>query len=461
MFAVAAFAALLASLGLIGADALWLVPLGGQVAHGHLPHAILLATAPSSGWSDVPALAQLTFWAAYHALGGDRGLVALQVVAAAVGFWALARGLVREAAGGTVLAVSAVVLLGSVTAVFVVGVSLFSLALFPLLLLLLESESRAPSRRIWLAVAIVAVWGNLHGAVLAGWGLLACYAILDRARRDPWVAAGVLGAATAALFVNPTFTGTVDYYRGVFGNEARRMGVGLWKPLELGGLDLLLIVAAVVLLCLAVAAGRRGVRLWEAVAIAGLVVGTIGVARNGTWLLFVAAYPAARGLRLGTPSARVLRIATLVFAGSALALVARGPADPGSHSLATRAARLGGAGAREPRARPAGTARRRQGVGRQPDRRLPPRATSGSISSGSTASRAARPRSPTPATCSSSATPPPAAWPRTTRGSPWSPGRRRRRSTGFGPAPDRPVKDERGAKAPLSSPRQVASTRRL
>ena len=342
MFAVAAFAALLASLALFGADALWLVPLGGQVAHGHLPHAILLATAPSSGWSDVPALAQLAFWAAYHALGGDRGLVALQVVAAAVGFWALARGLVREAAGGTVLAVSAVVLLGSVTAVFAVGVSLFSLALFPLLLLLLESESRAPSRRIWLAVAIVAVWGNLHGAVLAGWGLLACYAIFDRARRDPWVAAGVLGAATAALFVNPTFTGTVDYYRGVFGNEARRMGVGLWKPLELGGIDLLLIVAAVVLLGLAAAAGRRGVRLWEAVAIAGLVVGTIGVARNGTWLLFVAAYPAARGLRLGTPSARVLRIATLVFAGSALALVARGPADPGSHSLATRAARLGG-----------------------------------------------------------------------------------------------------------------------
>src|SRR5579862_2600941 len=97
VLAVAAFAALLASLGLIGADALWLVPLGGQVAHGHLPNAILLATAPSSGWSDVPALAQLAFWAAYHALGGDRGLVALQVVAAAVGFWALARGLVREA----------------------------------------------------------------------------------------------------------------------------------------------------------------------------------------------------------------------------------------------------------------------------------------------------------------------------------------------------------------------------
>ncbi len=340
VFAVTAFAALLASLGLIGADALWLVPVGGQVAHGHLPHAILLASAPSSGWHDVPALAQLAFWAAYHALGGDRGLLALQVAAAAVGFWALARGLVREAAGGTVIAVSFVVLVGSLTAVFVVGVSLFSLALFPLLLLLLESESRRPSRRIWLAVAIVLLWGNLHGAVLAGWGLLACYAVFDRARREPWVAAGVLAAATAALFVNPALAGTLDYYRGVFGNEARRMGVGLWKPLELGGVDLLMIAAAAVLLGLVIR-GRRAVRLWEAIAIAGLVVGTIGVARNGTWLLFVAAYPAARGLRLGEPSARVLRVAPLVFAGAALILVARGPTDPGSRPLASRVARLG------------------------------------------------------------------------------------------------------------------------
>jgi hypothetical protein len=340
VFAVTALAALLASLALIGADALWLVPLGHQLAHGHLPRAIQLASAPSSGWHDVPAFAQLVFWAAYRALGGDRGLLALQVVATAVGFWALARGLIREAAGGAVLVVSAVVLAGSATAVFVVGVSLFSLALFPVLLLLLESEARAPGRRIWLAVAIVAVWGNLHGAVLAGWALLACYLIFDRARREPWVAGGVLAGATAVLFLNPAVGGTVDYYRGVFGNEARRMGVGLWKPLQPSGVDLLLIAAALVLLGLVVA-GRRSVHLWEAVAIAGLVAGTIAVARNGTWLLFVAAYPAARALRLGSPSPRVIRIAALTFCGAAVVVVARGPADPGSHSLAERAARLG------------------------------------------------------------------------------------------------------------------------
>jgi hypothetical protein len=218
--AVTGFAALLASLSLVGADALWLVPLGREIAHGHLPGSIPNAAAPSSGWHDVPALGQLAFWAFYRALGGDRGLLALQVAAAAIGFWALARGLVREAAGGTVLAVSAIVLVGSLPAVFVIGVSLFSLALFPLLLLLLEADGRAPGGRIWLAPVIIAAWGNLHGGVLAGWGLLACYLVLARGRRDPWLSVGVLAAATIALFVNPVLWKTPSYYRGVFQRPA-------------------------------------------------------------------------------------------------------------------------------------------------------------------------------------------------------------------------------------------------
>ena len=343
MFAVTAFAALLASLGLIGADALWLVPLGGQVAHGHLPHAILLASAPSSGWHDVPALAQLAFWAAYHALGGDRGLLALQVAAAAVGFWALARGLVREAAGGTVLAVSCVVLVGSLTAVFVVGVSLFSLALFPLLLLLLESESRsAEPAHLARGGDRRCSGGTCTGRCSPAGGCSRCYAIFDRARREPWVAAGVLAAATAALFVNPAFAGTVDYYRGVFGNEARRMGVGLWKPLELGGVDLLLIVAAGrpawtgdQPAAAAFASGRRSRS-------PGSSSGRSASRATGRGCSSSRPTRLRAALRLGAPSARVLRVATAgVRRRGARRSSRAGPADPGSHSLASRAARLG------------------------------------------------------------------------------------------------------------------------
>ena len=340
VWTVAAAAALAASLAIIGGDALWLVPLGREVAHGHLPGSIPFASAPSSGWHDVPALAELVFWALYRTLGGDRGLLVAQVLGAAVAFGALARGLVREATGGAVLVVSALVLAGTLPAVVVVSGAVFSLALFPLLLGLLESETRLPSRRVWLAVPLLALWGNLHGAVLVGWGLLACYLVFERARRELTRSALVLCAATLALFANPTLWRTPLYYRGVFESQLARHGEGLWAPLGTRGLDLLL--AAIVLLLAALAlAFRARVRLWEGVVLIGLLGATVHVARNGTWLLFALAYPAARELRLSAPKPRLLALAAAIVGAGALAGLARGPLDPGSTALAQLVARTG------------------------------------------------------------------------------------------------------------------------
>ncbi len=337
VLAVAAAAALAGSLGVIGADALWLVPLGSQVAHGHLPGSVGFATAPSSGWHDVPAGAELLFWGAWHALGGGRGLVVWQALAAALGFGALAWGLRREASSGTVALVCAIVLAGSLPAVVVTGVSLFSLALFPLLLALLEADSRAPGRRIWLAVPLVAVWGNLHGAVIVGLGLLVVYLVFSRGRSDPWLSLGVFAASLVAWCLTPALWETPSYYRGVFESEAARSGEGLWAPLGLGGFGLLLIAAAVALGVI----GWRRVALWEAVALVGLVAATVHVGRNGTWVLFLAAYPAARGSRLGEVPRRTLVGASVVCGAAAAALLVKGPGDPGSTQIAAAAARTG------------------------------------------------------------------------------------------------------------------------
>jgi hypothetical protein len=265
-------------------------------------------------------------------------LLVAQVLASGIGFWALARGLTEEAPAGTVAVVSTIVLAGSLASVVVVGVSLYSLALFPLILLLLEAESRAPSWRLWLAVPLLAAWGNLHGEVLAGWALTCAYLAFERARRELRLALGVFAAATLALFLNPVLWHTAEYYRGVLGNEAAREGVGLWEPFRVGGLDLFLLAAAVTLLTLALAG--REIRLWEGVALAGLALATIQVARTGTWFLFVAAYPAARRLHLRAP-VRLLRMAAVVFAAASVALLIREPKDPGSKSLAQLAAASG------------------------------------------------------------------------------------------------------------------------
>jgi hypothetical protein len=330
-WAVAALAAAVAAIGAIGSDAIWLVPLGRIVAHGHLPSSIPWAAAPTGGWHNVPAGAEVVFWTLYRLLGGLRGLVVAQSVAAAVAFAALAVGLRRQDRDGAAVAIAVVVLIGAIPAVVVVGVQLFSLALFSALLLFLESEPR----RLWPAIPLIAVWANLHGGVLTGLGLLVCYVVFRRPRAIP-----VLAAATLAVFVNPALWHTPSYYRAVFGSAVAREGKGMWAPLAATPFDLVLVVAALLLIA-AIARGRPRVHLWEAVALAGLAAGTAHAARTGVWFLFVAAYPAARGLRLGSPRPRLATAAAVVLALLAVALLAHGPPDPGSARLARLAARDG------------------------------------------------------------------------------------------------------------------------
>ena len=323
--AVGALAAFIAAFGLVGGDALWLVPLGAKVAHGHLPASIPYATAPTGGWHDVPALGQLVLWALYHAFGGVRGVVVAQAIAVAVAFGSLAYGLRRESA----LVVSTIVLVATLPAVVVANAQLFSLVLFALLLLVLESESA-----LWVTVPLIIVWGNLHGGVLAGWALLACFVVFERRRAWP-----VLVAATVALGLNPALWRTPSYYAGVFHSEVAARSEGLWAPLGLGPFDVLLGVAAMSLMAVALRGGR--VRLWEAVALVGLAAATVHVSRNGVSLLFVAAYPAARALSLRSPSPRLLASAGVILAAGAVVSLARGPVTHGSPQLARDAARTG------------------------------------------------------------------------------------------------------------------------
>ena len=142
-------------------------------------------------WENAPVLGELVFHAFYATLS-DRGLVLAQVAAVVGAFVFLARDM-RAAALGTPLAASSSchTARGRSCAVGGPRAALLS-ALFPLLVLLLRSQTRAPSWRIWLIVPLVALWSNLHGAVLVGVGVSAAYLLLHRMRQQPAVAVGVL-----------------------------------------------------------------------------------------------------------------------------------------------------------------------------------------------------------------------------------------------------------------------------
>jgi hypothetical protein len=295
------------------------------VAHGHLPHSLPYATAPTSGWHDVTAGAQLIFWLAWTALGGDRGLQLLQACAAAVGFGVLAWGLSQRSSARAARLVPLIALVGAAPDVLVARVSLFSLALFPCLLLLLHQEAQRPSRRIWLAVPLLAAWGNLHGAVLVGVVVTTAYLVLERVRSDPRTAAGVLITSALALGLNPALWQTPLYYRGVFENRAAAEGVGLWAPLGLDPFDVVLVAAAVLLIAFAL---RGGPRLWEWVVLGGLAVGTVHAARFGLWFLLAACYPAARGLAQRTVRVAPLVVVTTLLVAAAIFALGTGRHEP-------------------------------------------------------------------------------------------------------------------------------------
>lgn len=341
--AIALGAALTAVAGTIGADARWLDALGRIIARrGSIPNDIPWASAPSAGWHNVPVLAELVFRGLIVA-GGDRGLLAAQVIAVGAALGILARDLRREGAdefaGALVLLI---VVLGSLSVFVVVRSQLFSVLLFPVLIALLRADARSAGRRIWLLVPFFTLWSNLHGAVLVGLAVAVAYLVFGRGPRDPWLCAGVLASSTLAICATPAFQHTPDYYYGLLRNEAARRGEGLWAPLSLtSGFDLLLIAAAITLLVLAF---RARPALWETIALLGLVVLTGKTARSGVWLLFLAAAPAAKSLRFEREGR--LRVAVpLVLTAGVLAVfgLARGPVSTGAGGrLLDKAIRMAG-----------------------------------------------------------------------------------------------------------------------
>jgi hypothetical protein len=278
----------------VGSDTYWLVALGRHIATaGAIPDGIPFAAAPSSGWPNVLVLAELMLAAA--AVGGPVALVAVQLAADAVTLLLLAAGARRRGASdGATATALAILSIGALPALVSVKLQVFSLPCFALLLALLRAEYLRPSRRVWLLVPLIVLWGNLHGAVLMGVAVAGVYLLCSRLRISPLETVGVGLAVLAALFINPATVHTGTYYLGVLGNEAARRGTELWARPDPGNtLDLLLIVSGVVLVLLAV---RSRPSLWEIVSIVGLAGATAGSSRHGVWLLMMCLAPAALGL---------------------------------------------------------------------------------------------------------------------------------------------------------------------
>jgi hypothetical protein len=335
---------LAAAVSIVGSDALWLTALGDRIRQsGSIPDGIPFAAAPSADWVNTTVLGQLVFSLAHEA--GSLGVVVAQVVAVAAVLIVIAAdsSARRARASSTSVALVAVVV-GAAAPLLIARAQLLSLVPYAVLLVLIRRQHDRPSGAIWWAVPLIALWSNLHGAVLIGVAVLGCYLLFDRLRTSPITAIGVGLAALLATCINPGLLRAPSYYAGVFGGEATSDDSGMWSRLSLSNpFDVLLVLSALVLLATAF---RRRRYLWEYAAAVGLAVAAIVAARHGIWLLLFLAVPAATSWPRPDQTARAVRpshalptivgIACLAVAVGILAL--RAPALHGADDEAFRIA---------------------------------------------------------------------------------------------------------------------------
>ena len=167
-------------------------------------------------WINHEWLAEVLFAGLYEG-AGPTGLIALKT---STGVLILTASYLRMRFMG-VGALGAVVLLAVVCVPLRMGLGtirpqLFTYALFPLLLMLIERATPGREARLWPVPVVLAAWTNLHGGVLAGLGVLILWGVVRVVRlcsgggrptpRD-WSGVvrvvGIVIAGCSGLLVNP------------------------------------------------------------------------------------------------------------------------------------------------------------------------------------------------------------------------------------------------------------------
>jgi hypothetical protein len=216
----------------------WLSLVAGRaVAHGLPHHDFLTALTYGRTWIDQQWLAQLCLYGLFVAGGIKLAMlihVALIVLAVAAGI-AVARW--RGASSIRVAMVAgACVPITSVS--WQLRTQTLACPLFVLLLWLLVADSLAPSRRVFLALPILALWANLHGSVVLAALLVALRgatvaagALRQQARARRQLARGLtlMLAPALCVFASPYGFALAGYYRHVLLNPGFAKYIVEWQ----------------------------------------------------------------------------------------------------------------------------------------------------------------------------------------------------------------------------------------
>jgi hypothetical protein len=310
----------------------WLALVSGReiVANG-LPHTDTFAIwTHGVEWVDQQWLAQVTLYGAY-ALGG----VQLALLAH-VGLLMVAFASALAAARALGASTRSVCLVGALC-MFVAPWALqlraqtFAIPLFVWLFWLLAADSRAPSRRVFLALPILVVWANLHGTVVlaallvAARGLTYGLAELRRTNRSPsWLARTVALTVLplACLFASPYGLALAGYYRTMLVSPLLRSFVDEWGA-SLPSPNTIVFYVLGVAAALLLLRHRSRLTGFEQLALVGLLLAGASAIRSIVWFSLAALLVLPRLLdgALSQWPRRLGRRPRLLLAGTALAAI--------------------------------------------------------------------------------------------------------------------------------------------
>jgi len=265
----------------------WLNLVSGReiVEHGLPSRDELTIYGHGATWTDQQWLAQLVMYGA-HSLGGY-ALLSILTCASVIGAFSIAAAAARWlGAGPRAIWVLFLPVLVAAPWAWSIRAQMLTLPLFTGLLWLLAAEVRRPSRRVWLAIPMLVLWGNLHGSAALGALLVILFAVYELVgtRGGSWGRSVPLGLlAPLALLVTPY--GPVDtarYYHLMLVDPPFAGQVTEWRwpapATNTIAFYVLLALSAVLVLW-----GRRRLRVFDILVLGVTLAGAFSAIRGVPW----------------------------------------------------------------------------------------------------------------------------------------------------------------------------------
>jgi hypothetical protein len=270
----------------------WLTLVGGReiVQHG-IPHIdVLTVWGNGHRWTDQQWLAQLAWYGVDRSLG-LRGVALLGVVAVVVTFAsAMAAARLLGATARSTFLVAFVAMFAAPWS-WQIRAQTLALPLFVWTLWLAVDHVRRPSRRIIIALPVLAIWANVHGSVLVGAVLVALAGLFVGARRRtlPAVGLGLGLAASAAVcsVATPYGTDVFAYYRLMLINPPFAGAINEWDRTTPSALTATFLVLAAITVTLALWQRRRNT-VHELAVLAITLGGAFQAIRGIVWFVLAA-----------------------------------------------------------------------------------------------------------------------------------------------------------------------------